>query len=58
MTTDKEIQDICTQAIELPQCPMKKAHAVASRAWLFSKITDLLKKPKNPEPFNPIKEYK
>jgi hypothetical protein len=42
MITDERIQLICSKAITLPECPVKKEHAIAQRAWLFNQIKKLL----------------
>lgn len=46
MTLDQQIQTICTKAIPLPQCPVKKEHAIAQRVWLEKQIKQLLKEQK------------
>lgn len=57
MTTDPTIRQLIVKAIPLPDCPVKKAHAIASRAWLEKEfnayIADLKKQyeqPVKPEP--------
>jgi len=42
MTEQEKINAICEKAIELPSCPVKKKHAVASRIWLKLQIQNLL----------------
>lgn len=42
MTEQQTIISICEKAIELPSCPVKKKHAVASRIWLKLQIEKLL----------------
>ena len=42
MITDERIKLICSKAITLPECPVKKEHAVAQRVWLFNQIKKLL----------------
>jgi len=52
-----EIEDICKRAIVLPDCPVKKQHAIAQRAWLKTKIIELLQRDKL-KPFDPRTETK
>lgn len=53
MITDERIQLICNKAITLPECPIKKEHAIAQRAWLFIKIKELLKEQLQAECYKP-----
>lgn len=43
---EKEIQLMVMRAIPLPECPIKRKHAIASRAWLFDKIKALVEREK------------
>jgi hypothetical protein len=58
MITDERIQLICSKAITLPECPVKKEHAIAQRAWLFNKIKELLNSQQQSEGYKPQMELK
>ena len=47
MITDAEIQKTVKKAITLPDCPVKREHAIASRIWLEKKINEYLTTVKN-----------
>jgi len=36
------VEEICKKAIPLPECPVKKADAIARRIWLKKEIEKLL----------------
>lgn len=42
MNLEQRIEEICTKAIELPECPVKRKHAVARRIWLKQQIIELM----------------
>lgn len=42
MGQNLSIEEICTRAIPLPECPVKKADAIARRVWLKKHIEKLL----------------
>ena len=49
MTEQETIISICEKAIALPECPLKKKYAIASRIWLKLQIEKLLsdERPRN-----------
>lgn len=44
---EEQIQRIVLRAIQLPECPVKRQHAIANRAWLFEKIKALIEQEKS-----------
>lgn len=58
MITDERIKLICSKAITLPQCPVKKEHAISQRVWLFNQIKQLLKEQGQSEGYKPQMELK
>ncbi len=41
LNNQKQLEQLIIKAIDLPTCPVKKEHAIAQRAWLKIKITEL-----------------
>lgn len=46
MPESNAIQQMIAKAIHLPDCPVKKAHAIASRAWLEKQFNAYIEKVK------------
>lgn len=59
MVTEDQIKYDIAKAIPLPDCPVKKEHAIASRIWLQKKIMLYIDEVKNhyEQPVKPEPKY-
>ena len=58
MVTEEQIKYDLQAAIPLPDCPVKREHAIASRIWMLNKINEYLTEVKNHyESIEPEPEY-
>lgn len=51
-----DIQQMITKAIHLPDCPVKREHAIASRAWLEKQFNDYIAELKKQYVIEPISQ--